>query len=143
MSAPTMGAKRFRLSQRMRQRTQPWRCRIPADRDRRGWHNTHHLLCWDCKQLSLVTRSTYGSELLRACTTADHSIPLALQLEELATGPMAARTAARIRAEGGLLYDICLDIDAKSVFESVRATQLKIPSDNSLFAHLAWFRENS
>ena len=32
-------------------------------------------------------------------------------------------------------------MDAKSVFESLRASHLRIPTENSLYGHLAWLRE--
>ena len=34
-----------------------------------------------------------------------------------------------------------LDVDANSVFESLRASHLRIPTENSLYGHLAWLWE--
>ena len=103
--------------------------------------NVQHFLCADCKALGLVTRSIYSAELLRACTSADHSVPLAIQLEEFANGPVGPRQARRLREEGGLAFQVTLGVDAKSVFESLRASPLRIPTENSLYGHLAWLRE--
>ena len=106
----------------------------------RAGEQCQHLLNWDCKSSSLVTRSTYAAELLRACQSADHNIPLAIQLQELRYGPVGPRRAMQLR-QGGLLFSIVLDVDARSVFESVKAGHMKMPQENSLFGHLAWLRE--
>ena len=71
-------------------------------------------------------------------------IPLTVTLEEIKHGPIGAEKLRSIRDKGwpepaGTKAQVLLD--AKSVYESLKATVFKPPSENSLSGHVLWLRE--
>ena len=100
-----------------------------------------HLLMAECKSLSLVTRPTYGAELLGLETSIDHGFVVLIMLQEFLCGPLPTHDMKELRTHGNLLIQMIVHIDAKSVFESVRATVARLPVENSLVGHLLWVRD--
>ena len=100
-----------------------------------------HILDSICKSQRHVTRSTFRSELLSACDTADHGMLIALMLHELNCGIRSVAECRTLRETGGWSVKICLYVDALSVFAAVTATFLKIPAEKSLLSHVQYLRE--
>ena len=100
-----------------------------------------HILDAICKSQRHVTRSTFSSELLSACDTADHGMLIALMLHELNCGIRSIAECRTLRETGGWSVKICLYVDALSVFAAVTATFLKIPAEKSLLSHVQYLRE--
>ena len=46
-----------------------------------------------------------------------------------------------LRMNGNFTVQMLVNIDAKSVFEGIRATVARLPSEQSLVGHLLWVRE--
>ena len=81
---------------------------------------------------------------MSAATATDVMMPLTVTLYELRNGPLGAERLKMIRDVGWTQENfICTHvlIDAKSVFESLRATIFKPPAENSLSGHVLWLRE--
>ena len=81
---------------------------------------------------------------MSATSATDMLIPLTVTLSELRTGPLGADRLRRIRDEGWCGQSLVCTrviIDAKSVFESIKATTFKPPVENSLSGHVLWLRE--
>jgi hypothetical protein len=71
-------------------------------------------------------------------------IPLTVTLFEIKYGPLGADRLRKIRDDGWCDYSVIhtsILIDAKSVYESLRATTFKPPVENSLSGHVLWLRE--
>ena len=81
---------------------------------------------------------------MSAATATDVMIPLTVTLYELRNGPLGADKLRRIRDEGWTHDNFIVThvlIDAKSVYESLKATIFKPPAENSLSGHVLWIRE--
>ena len=103
-----------------------------------------HLLHVESRSIKTVCRSTYAAELLAATATTDVLIPLTITMTEVVHGVLGAEELKRLREEGwrdSAPITTRLLIDAKSVFESLKATVFKAPSENSLAGHVLWLRE--
>ena len=47
----------------------------------------------------------------------------------------------RLREEGGLAFEVVLEVDALSLVAALSAARVKAPSEKSLLSHLLWLRE--
>ena len=67
-----------------------------------------------------------------------------MTLQEIKSGPLGADKLRDIR-DKGWTEDPCtrtqIMIDAKSVYESLKATMFKAPAEHSLAGHVLWLRE--
>ena len=103
-----------------------------------------HVLLAESRSIKTVCRSTYAAELMSATSATDMIIPLTVTLCELKSGPLGADRLRKIRDDGWCDYSMIhssILIDAKSVFESLKATIFKPPVENSLSGHVLWLRE--
>jgi len=103
-----------------------------------------HVLLADSRSIKTVCRSTYAAELMSATSATDMMIPLTATLFELKYGPLGADSLRKIRDDGWCDYSVIhssILIDAKSVYESLKATTFKPPVENSLSGHVLWLRE--
>ena len=100
-----------------------------------------HIIDAICKSQRHVTRSTFSSELLSACDTADHGMLLALTLHEFSKGVQSSASCRSLREIGGWDVKLGLYVDAMSVYAAVTATFLKIPAEKSLLSHVQYLRE--
>jgi hypothetical protein len=106
-------------------------------------HNCHVLLA-ESRSIKTVCRSTYAAELMSATSATDMIIPLTVTLFEIKSGPLGADRLRKIRDDGWCDYSMIntsILIDAKSVYESLKATTFKPPVENSLSGHVLWLRE--
>jgi hypothetical protein len=101
-----------------------------------------HLLDWQSRRQRRVTRSTFGAELNGLVDTVELGKLIAMGLSELAMGPRTATQLAEIEEFGRFPIPIDAVIDAKAVYEAVRASDPKVPAEASLMAILLVMREN-
>jgi hypothetical protein len=109
-----------------------------------GNHVQGHVLLAESRSIKTVCRSTYAAELMSAATAADMIIPLTVTLYEIKSGPLGAERLRMIRDHGWMKENYIRThvlIDAKSVYESLKATTFKPPVENSLSGHVLWLRE--
>ena len=103
-----------------------------------------HILLAESRSIKTVCRSTYAAELLSAAAATDSSLPLTITLQEVRTGPLGAEHLKIIKEQGwnqDIAIRISIVLDAKSVYESLKATMFKAPAENSLSGHVLWMRE--
>ena len=101
-----------------------------------------HLLDFNPKRISNVTRSTFSAELFGLCDACDHAMFLRQIIHEFTYGPLSASAGRQLRE--GLLQStvhIELAIDAMSVFAAITADRIKAPSEKSLLSHVQFVRE--
>ena len=107
--------------------------------------DTHcHVILAESRSIKTVCRSTYAAELMSATSATDMLIPLTVTLVEIRSGPLGAERLRKIRDDGwGNVSKVFTSvmIDAKSVYESIKATTFKPPVENSLSGHVLWLRE--
>jgi hypothetical protein len=100
-----------------------------------------HVIDYYSRKQRHVTRSTFGAELFAACDAADHGILMAQIVQEMLYGVDTYATARQRREHDGWQVPIVLAVDAMSVFAAVTASQLKIPTERSLWSHVQFLRE--
>ena len=100
-----------------------------------------HVLDYMSRPQKHVTRSTFSSELFGACDTQDHGFLIATILHQVAGGVTSADEAIMLREQGGWLIPMVLVLDAYSAFSATTATQVKVPADSPLLAHIQYLRE--
>ena len=101
----------------------------------------NHLLEAHCRTHKLVTRSSFGAEVIAAVNATDHGIILATTMHEMVNGPITAAVARTLRESGGFKAELHLYIDARSVYDAITAVTLKPPSERSMAAFVYWIRE--
>ena len=106
-----------------------------------GTHNCH-LLDFNSKRISNVTRSTFSAELFGLCDACDHAMFLRQIVHEFIYGPLSAYDGVQLR-EGRLQTTVHIEvaIDAMSVFAAVTAQNVKAPAEKSLLSHVQFVRE--
>ena len=103
-----------------------------------------HVLLAESRSVKTVCRSTYAAELLGATSSADTMIALTITLFEMKFGILGPEKLKLLRENGwGSEPPISsqLFIDARSVYESLNATNFKPPVEHSLAGHVLWLRE--
>ena len=98
-----------------------------------------HVVLADSRSIKTVCRSTYAAELLSATTATDIAIPLTVTLYEIRHGPLGSEKLRSIRDHGWMQENYIrtqVMIDAKSVYESLKATIFKPPVEHSLSGHV-------
>jgi len=103
-----------------------------------------HIILAESRSIKTVCRSTYAAELMSAASATDMLIPLSVTLHEIRYGPLGTENLRLIRDQGwptGKSLCTRIMIDAKSVYESLKATNFKPPVENSLSGHVLWLRE--
>eukprot|EP00438_Fugacium_kawagutii_P035880 Skav204682 [mRNA] locus=scaffold1284:96116:106049:- [translate_table: standard] len=100
-----------------------------------------HLIDATSQSLKLVTRSTFSSETLAAVGTADTLIPLVISMIEIMFGPFTPDELRAFREGCKTPLKVILIIDAMNLFQAWTGTSLKLPSEKSLFPHIAWLRD--
>ena len=80
---------------------------------------------------------------MSATSATDMLVPLTVTLVEVRTGPIGPERLRKIRDDGWMspLVWTHVMIDAKSVYESLKAKIFKPPVENSLSGHVLWLRE--
>ena len=105
---------------------------------------TGHVILAESRSIKTVCRSTYAAELLSATMATDMVIPLTVTMHEIRSGPLGAACLRAVRDSGWTQENHVvthLMIDAKSVYESLRASVFRPPVENSLSGHVLWLRE--
>ena len=103
-----------------------------------------HVLLAESRSIKTVCRSTYAAELLSAAAATDSVLPLVVTLHEVRTSQLGTEQIKLIRDQGWnkeTFTRISIISDAKSVYESLKATMFKAPAENSLSGHVLWMRE--
>ena len=109
-----------------------------------GKYVNGHIILADSRSIKTVCRSTYAAELLSATTATDIIIPLAVTLYEIRFGPLGSEKLRSIRDDGWMQENYIrtqILIDAKSVYESLKATMFKPPVEHSLSGHVLRLRD--
>ena len=103
-----------------------------------------HVILAESRSIKTVCRSTYAAELMSATSATDMLIPLSVTLHEIRSGPLGIENLRKIRDVGwthAKVIQTRIVIDAKSVYESLKASIFKPPVENSLAGHVLWLRE--
>jgi len=103
-----------------------------------------HILLAESRSMQTVCRSTYAAELLSAAAATDSSLPLVVTLYEVRTGPLGTEQLTQLRDQWlnkESYIRISVISDAKTFFESLKATMFNTPSENSLSGHVLTKRE--
>ena len=80
---------------------------------------------------------------MSATSATDMLVPLTVTLAEVRSGPIGPERLRKIRDDGWTNPSVWthVTIDAKSVYESLKAKIFKPPVENSLSGHVLWLRE--
>ena len=100
----------------------------------------HHLVDQACRSQRKVSRSTFSAELQSGCDAVDQGILIAQMIYEVEHGVLSAAESKKLRDDGGY-SPLALYLDAKSVWAAITATNIKVPTDKSLLAHVQYIRE--
>ena len=101
-----------------------------------------HIIDYQSKKQKRVTRSTYGAEIHGLADTMESARTIACAYTELYTGAKEFGDLVTMEDAGAYHFPIDACIDAKSVFDSVVAADLKRPSEASLINILGQMREH-
>ena len=117
--------------------------RVPKPISGEGFRTCQcHVVDFSCRRLRNVTRSTFAAELFALCEGCDHAMLLRQIAHEFSSGPLSASEARDLReGRSSSSVEVCVVLDAMSVFTAVTAAHVKIPSEQSLLGHLQFVRE--
>ena len=87
-----------------------------------------------------MVRATCTAECVAATAAADETFPILITLQEFRQGPMQPRQAMELRANGGLVFQFTLTIDALSACYSIKSLAVKLPAEKTIAVHLLWLR---
>ena len=96
------------------------------------------LLDWYSKKHTRVVRSTYAAELLSLLDAVNQGHVLKLCLHEVISG---AKTATQLLNKQQFAIPLDAGVDARSVFDSATAQQIRTPADKQLMLHVRALRE--
>ena len=96
------------------------------------------LLDWYSKKHTRVVRSTYAAELLSLLDAVNQGHVLKLCLHEVISG---AKTATQLLNKQQFAIPLDAGVDARSVFDSATAQQVRTPADKQLMLHVRALRE--
>jgi hypothetical protein len=102
---------------------------------------TFHVYEFFSKKQRRVTRSTYGAELNSLADTYETSRVLSLTLAAILLPKATPKSLALLEDSGSLPVWIELATDCRSVFDSLAAAELKVPSEGSLVLLLHMIKE--
>ena len=94
---------------------------------------TCHLLQVVGRSQRRVTRSTFTSELVAACDTADMGILIAHSIHELMSGKASVSESRDRRERGGYATRLTLYLDALSVHVAVTSTVVRHPQTSARY----------
>jgi hypothetical protein len=100
-----------------------------------------HILDFYARKQRRVTRSTYSAELNAASDCYEFCKLVALTLAEAIRPYPSIRTLMSLEETGSFPVSIELVVDAKSVWDSLVASELKAPSEVSLVMFLSQLKE--
>ncbi len=100
----------------------------------------HIIMFWASKQRR-VTRSTFSAELNSLVDAIEFAKQLAMLMAEIISPQASAVALIRLEERGELPLKIVGVIDAQSVFDALRAAELKTPSEGSLMLLLCGLKE--
>jgi Reverse transcriptase (RNA-dependent DNA polymerase) len=100
----------------------------------------HVILFWASKQRR-VTRSTFSSELNSLVDSIDFAKQLAMLMAEILIPQTSARAIAELEESGRLPLSIVGVIDAQSVYDALKAQELRTPSEASLMLMMCGVKE--
>ena len=101
----------------------------------------YHLIDAVSQSLKLVTRSTFSSETLAAVGTVDSLVPLLASMIEILNGSMSTQELRTFRKNSKTDIQSIVVVDARNFFQAWTGTSLKLPTEKSLFPHIAWLRD--
>ena len=101
-----------------------------------------HVIDYQSKKQKRVTRSTYGAELHGLADTMEGARRIACAFTELYKGVMNFDDICRMEDQGAYHHPLDACLDAKSVFDSIVAADLKAPAEASLMPILGQMREH-
>ena len=99
-----------------------------------------HLVDQACRSQRKVSRSTFSAELQPGCDAVDQGILISQMIYEVEHGVITAAESKKLRDDGGY-SPLALYLDAKSVWAAITATNIKVPTDKGLLAHVQYVRE--
>ena len=100
----------------------------------------HVIMFWASKQRR-VTRSTFSSELNSLVDSIDFAKQLAMLMAEIVLPETTARGIVQLEENGQLPLSIVAVIDAQSVFDALRVSELRTPSEGSLMLMMCGIKE--
>ena len=101
-----------------------------------------HILDYQSKKHKRVTRSTYGAELHGLADSMEQARIISCALTELYQGSKTHYELDQLEQAGNYHFPLDAVIDAKSVFDSIVAADLKTPAEQSLIHVLGQLREH-
>ena len=109
-------------------------------------HETHpggrlHLIEYFARKQRRITRSTYSAELNAASDAYDFAKLVALTMTEILHYQPDARALQRLEETGKLALLVHLVIDARSVYDSLIAEEVRPPTEASLVMLLSQLKE--
>lgn len=110
-------------------------------------HNDHHpgghchVLEWYARKQRRVTRSTFSAELNAASDAYEFAKLIAMTVSECIQPQPSVRALVALEENGKFPIPINLVVDAKSVFDALKAAEIKPPSEISLIMFLCQLKE--
>jgi hypothetical protein len=100
-----------------------------------------HILEWYARKQRRVTRSTFSAELNAASDAYEFAKLIAMTVAECVKPYPSIKTLVELEETGGFPVPINLTVDARSVFDALRAAEIKAPSEISLIMFLCQLKE--
>ena len=107
---------------------------------RQGINNVQ-LVDFVSKKQTGVCRSTFVAELFSLLDLVGHGINISLAMTEILTGIKGVTELAKLHERGEHAVRMTAVIDAKSVLESVKVKEVKVPTDQAVYIHVLRLKE--
>ena len=107
---------------------------------RQGINNVQ-LVDFVSKKQTRVCRSTFVAELFSLLDLVGHGINISLAMTEILTGIKGVTELAKLHERGEHAVRMTAVIDAKSVLESVKVKEVKVPTDQAVYIHVLRLKE--
>ena len=100
-----------------------------------------HILEWYARKQRRVTRSTFSAELNAASDAYEFAKLIAMTLAECIRPYPSIQSLVALEENGDFPVPIHLIVDARSVFDALKASEIKAPSEISLIMFLCQLKE--
>ena len=101
-----------------------------------------HIIEYYSRRQRRITRSTFAAELHGLADSLEIGKIIAMACTEISTPNLTASKLSQLEESGKLSMPIEAVIDAKSVFDSLTVTDIKVPSEASLIMILLSVKES-
>ena len=88
-----------------------------------------------------VCRSTFVAELFSLLDLVNHGINISLAMTEILTDIKGVTELAKLHERGEHAVKMTAVSDAKSVLESVKVKEVKVPTDQAVYIHVLRLKE--